>query len=304
MTTHSFSLVFDNFGVKYEGKEHAKHLLEVLERHYTVTTDWDGKKYIGITLDWDYKRREVHLLMPGYIESARQQLGHPIPAKRQDSPYPHVTPNYGAKKQYAEEVDASPPLDKEGTRRIQQINGKFLFLGQAINSTVLKALGSLGTQQAEPTEETNKQANQLIDYLVSQEEAVLTFRASNMVLAVHSDASYLSESKARSCAGGHFFLSNDEPHPPNNGAILTIAQVIKVVMLSASEAELATLFINACTAVHIRNILAKLGHPQPQTPVQMDNATVEALINGKKSYQSGLKPWRCASIGQRTNRLK
>ena len=46
-----FSLVVDNFGVKYEGKEHAKHLLEVLERHYTVTTDWDGKKYIGITLD-------------------------------------------------------------------------------------------------------------------------------------------------------------------------------------------------------------------------------------------------------------
>ena len=201
--------------------------------------------------------------------------------QRQDSPYPHVTPNYGAKKQYAEEVDASPPLDKEGTRRIQQINGKFLFLGRAIDSTVLKALGSLGTQQAEPTEETNKRANQLIDYLVSQEEAVLTFRASNMVLAVHSDASYLSETKARSCAGGHFFLSNDEPHPPNNGAILTIAQVIKSVMSSASEAELAALFINAREAVHIRNILAELGHSQPRTPVQTDNATAEALINGK-----------------------
>ena len=124
-------------------------------------------------------------------------------------------------------------------------------MGRAIDSTVLKALGSLGTQQAEPTEETNKRANQLIDYLVSQEEAVLTFRASNMVLAVHSDASYLSETKARSCAGGHFFLSNDEPHPPNNGAILTIAQVIKSVMSSASEAELAALFINAREAVHI-----------------------------------------------------
>ena len=84
-----------------------------------------------------------------------------------------------------------------------------------------------------------------------------------MVLAVHSNASYLSESKARSCAGGHFFLSNDKPHPPNNGAILTIAQVIKSVMSSASEAELAALFINAREAVHIRNILAELGHSQP-----------------------------------------
>ena len=36
---------------------------------------------------------------------------------------------------------------------------------------------------------------QLLDFVASQEEAV---RASDMVLAVHSDAGYLNESKARS----------------------------------------------------------------------------------------------------------
>jgi len=48
-----------------------------------------------------------------------------------------------------------------------------------------------------------------------------------MKLAVYSDTSYLSEPKARSRAGEHFFLSNGSDIPPNNGAILNIAHIIK-----------------------------------------------------------------------------
>ena len=44
-----FSLVVDNFGVKYVGKEHALHLKQALEQDYTVTTEWKGGRYIGIT---------------------------------------------------------------------------------------------------------------------------------------------------------------------------------------------------------------------------------------------------------------
>ena len=54
----------------------------------------------------------------------------------------------------------------------------------------------------------------LLDYVAFQEEAVLTYHASDMKLAAHSDASYLSEPRARSRAGGHFFLSNNEEIPP------------------------------------------------------------------------------------------
>ncbi len=70
-----------------------------------------------------------------------------------------------------------------------------------------------------------------------------------MVLVVHSDTSYLSEPKARSQAGGHFFLSLDTEDPINNGAVLNIAQLIKAVMFSAVEAELGALYINARKAV-------------------------------------------------------
>ncbi len=47
----SFTLVVDNFGVKYIGKEHVMHLIKVLNEHYEVEEDWDGKRYLGITLD-------------------------------------------------------------------------------------------------------------------------------------------------------------------------------------------------------------------------------------------------------------
>ena len=102
-----------------------------------------------------------------------------------------------------------------------------------------------------------------------------------MILAVHSDASYLSKPKARSRAGGHFFLSHDCDNPPNNGAILNIAHIIKHVMSSATEAELAALYIMAREAVYIRIILEEMGHKQPATPIQTDNAMADAVINGK-----------------------
>jgi hypothetical protein len=70
-----------------------------------------------------------------------------------------------------------------------------------------------------------------------------------MVLAVHSNASYLSEPKVQSQASGHFFLSSDTTVPPNNGAILNIAHIIKNIMSSATEAELAGLYLMARKAV-------------------------------------------------------
>ena len=49
-----FTLVVDNFGVKYIGDKHAHHLQKVLEQHYEIKCDWSGQRYIGITLLWDY----------------------------------------------------------------------------------------------------------------------------------------------------------------------------------------------------------------------------------------------------------
>ena len=292
-----FTLVVDDFGVKYVGEEHALHLKQTLEENYKVTLEWDGRRYIGITLDWDYKRRQVHLSMPGYIKKALKQFKHER-RKLQHQPYPSVIIKYGAKKQYATPESSSPQLDKQGKKFIQQVCGKFLFLGRAVDSTLLCPISAIALQAAKPTEDTMEQTLQLLDYIATQEEAVLTYSASDMKLAVHSDASYLSEPQARSRAGGHFFLSNEATIPANNGAMLNIAHIIKHVMTSATEAELAALYLMAREAVYIRIVLTEMGHKQPATPLQTDNATAEAVCNGK------IQPKRTKAMDMRFHWLR
>ena len=50
---------------------------------------------------------------------------------------------------------------------------------------------------------------------------------------------------------------------------------------SATEAELAALYIMAQEAVYIRIVFKEMGHKQPPTPLQTNNAMAEAVTNGK-----------------------
>jgi hypothetical protein len=144
---------------------------------------------------------------------------------------------------------------------------------------MLTALGSLATQQANPTVNTMIKVRQFLDYAATHLDAIVTYHTSDMVLAGHSNASYLSESKARSRAGGHFFMSTNTARSPNNGAVLIIAQIIKAVMTSAAETEIGALYINCWEAIPARHTLEYMGHPQPPTPMQTDNTTALGMVN-------------------------
>jgi hypothetical protein len=126
-----------------------------------------------------------------------------------------------------------------------------------------------------------KRAQQFLDYVATQEPAVLAYRKSDMILSIHSDAGYLNKPNAISRAGGHHYLSKNVTFPPNKGATHSVAKIIKAVMSSAAKAELGALYINARKGVKIRNILEEMGHPQPPTPVQTDNSTADRVINSR-----------------------
>jgi hypothetical protein len=134
--------------------------------------------------------------------------------------------------------------------------------------------------------------------MATEPEMILTYHASDMVLAVHSDASYLSETRSRSRVGGHFFMAGHNDIPNNNGAMLNISEILKHVVSSASEAEIGGLFINVKAAIPIRHTLIEMGHPQPPTPIQTDNSTAQQLISNK-IRQKALK-----SMEMRFNFLK
>ena len=55
-----FVLLVDNFSIEYVGNGNALHLLKTLERNYEITTDWEGTKFAGIDLTWDYNVRHTN----------------------------------------------------------------------------------------------------------------------------------------------------------------------------------------------------------------------------------------------------
>jgi hypothetical protein len=77
----SFSLVVDDLGVKYVGREHAEHLMACINKTYNISSNWNGNAYCRLTLEWEYKNRTVELSMPGYIKAALHKYQHPAPAR-------------------------------------------------------------------------------------------------------------------------------------------------------------------------------------------------------------------------------
>ncbi len=149
------------------------------------------------------------------------------------------------------------------------------------------ALSDIATQQAALTENTKKRVDQFLDYLWTHPDAI-RYRASDMILNVHSNASYLSAPRARSRTGGYFFLGSyttDGDPIKLNGAIHITWAILKLVTKSATEAELGALFLNAQEAKVLRLTLAKLSHPLPPTPIHIDNTTTVGIFNNTIKQQ-------------------
>ena len=74
--THIFSLVVDDFGVNYVRKENANHLIQALQKLYTIFIDWTGSLFYGLTIDWDYTAHNCDISMPTYLQTALLKFQH------------------------------------------------------------------------------------------------------------------------------------------------------------------------------------------------------------------------------------
>jgi hypothetical protein len=97
----------EDFGVEYVGLEHAEHLMACIKNNYNISSDWNGRAYCGLTLDWDYKNLTVDLSMTGYIKATLHKYQHAGPARPEHSPHTWNQPIDGAKTQYVEDKQPS-----------------------------------------------------------------------------------------------------------------------------------------------------------------------------------------------------
>jgi hypothetical protein len=144
------------------------------------------------------------------------------------------------------------------------------------------SINVLASQQSNATDVTSDKVIKLLNYCNTHPETKIRYHASDMILHIHSDASYLSENEAKSREGGFFYMGRDTKinKKLTNGAILIISKVLKHVMSSAAEAEIGAVFVNVKEGADLRITLEELGHPQPPTPMETDNTTATGYSNG------------------------
>ena len=294
-----FTLIVDDFGVGYENSEHALHLLQTLRQYYeAVSVDWTGTLYCSITLKWDYGKRTCELSMPGYVQHAINKFHNRVKGHNKPTDAPH--PYKATKKQglpMTKAVEDGAKLSPQAIKQLQQIVGTFLFYSRAVDPTMLMALSIIVMEQTQGTQTTKEKAEHFLTYTSMHPNATIKYYKSDMILKIHSNASYLSKSQGRSCTGGHFYLGNREhTTDPPNGSILNTTGILANIMSAASEAEAATLFTNMKEGVIQRIALEEMQWPQPQHQSQWITQQ-QRDWRGTLSKLTSPGPWTCASTG-------
>ncbi len=147
-----------------------------------------------------------------------------------------------------------------------------------------------------------KKCKQLLYNLATQPDGTVQSYASDMILNIHSNASYLSKANAHSHACGHFFMGwkFDAIRPIKlNRAFFTLCTILQFVVASAAEAELGPLFLNCKQATIFRLMLDEMDQPQPPTPIDCDNSTTIGIANNTIIYIKDLSDGKCDSCEER-----
>jgi hypothetical protein len=275
----------DDFLVKYPADQPAlaHDLIAALRSKYRLKVDWQGRQYLGYTIRRNRAKNSLTISMPNYVQQALADLQY-VPTDRVvNSPIVYIAPVYSSAPQL-ENPDVSPLATSAQRHYLQRVVGKFLYYAMAIDGTMLYAIKVLSQQQANPTAQTMLAVSRFLQYASSHPHARISYTASNMQLAVHSDASFNGEPKSRSRAGGVFTLGTiryngnpDQPTTQLNGPVDLISKIIPTVCASAAEAEYAALYLNAQQGEKIRQILTDLGYPQAPTVMTYDNAVAGKL---------------------------
>jgi hypothetical protein len=112
---------------------------------------------------------------------------------------------------------------------------------------MLTTLSSITSNQAKPTKKTMSNIKLFLDYAASNQDAIITYPASDMVLVVRSDVSYLNKPKTHSCVGGHFLMSFNIADPAEMALSSTLPRSSKMLCLWPQKKSL----------VHCTSMLAK-----------------------------------------------
>ena len=144
---------------KYVSKDDVDHIIDSIKLTYTLTEDWTGNLYYGITLKWYYVHRHVDISMPNYIKKKLQEYGHINPTRIHSCPYHPEPKNMGQKYR----PSSLPTLPLALIRRVLNKSSSILYYTQAVDMMVLMGLSSIAVEQTKAIEKTMEQCIDLLN---------------------------------------------------------------------------------------------------------------------------------------------
>ncbi len=286
----AFSLVVNKFGVQYTDRADADHLISASPRNRLPRQHGlDQHLVLRINSDMGLSRMQLRRVdAPTHCSRlASFSAYHPIPTRS----FP--TSMAKTKKQLAILPNNTGDINAADKHRILKVLGTLLFYARAID-TLHSSISKLATEQSEGTKTTMNKLTQFLNFCATNPDASARFTTRDMILAVESEALYLSVIKARSRAAGYFYVTNAPTLPTDalesKGEVRVLCHIMREVLSSAAEAESGALFHNGKEACPLRIALDKKGHPQPPTPMATDNNTASgiAAVTGKQKWSKAI----------------
>jgi hypothetical protein len=220
--------------------------------------------------------------MPGCIKSALHKYQHPAPARPEHAPHTWNPPIYGAKTQYVEDKTTSPALSDKDVNKLQQLTGTLLYYARAVDPTLIMPINVLASAQSKAASVTADKVIKLLKYCNTPPETKIRYHASNMILHIHSDASYLSEKEAKSKAGGFFYMGSStknrqRTYQRSNFDHQQSSQTRNVFSSGSSNWSSFYKFQGRSSPSY--NI-GRIRAPTAPTPMETDNTTATGYSNG------------------------
>jgi hypothetical protein len=159
------------------------HFLRTLRKLYTVKVDYQGQKYLGLSIQINRKQRHVTLSMPGYIARLLKRV-RPQGIKGARTPSLYSTPNYKCASAQTATVDISPLASSEQKHTLQVVVGTLLYYARTVDPSILTVVHELGSTQSCPTINDLRKMERLLQYVASHQRHGIRFHASAMQLQI------------------------------------------------------------------------------------------------------------------------
>jgi hypothetical protein len=275
------AIVVDDIGLKVRSKDDVLHLVNAIEKVWKVKVNWQGNRYVGMDLNWDYNpdNPTLEISCDQIIPDALKRFYPNKILKGADTPGIEIKGwTLGTDNKVTTVEEEIPVAMPEMTKFVQQYTGTLSHASRIVRHDLLPAVNDIASTQSAPNSKTMKQVERLSNYIARFPKASVIFKATDMITKAMYDSALRPHGKHKT--GAIIYHSNKNDPPEKIGNITEVlCKLPRDVVASIAEGEYCSQFLTGQTAYWHRIINERMGYPQPPTILYGDNTTAIGIAS-------------------------